>query len=119
MVNNKKMVDPRSTGRRRARKTLFDSYADYKCVGYQKGNKTVECGKTSVNPPKDAPSHFSEIWPEENRVITTSLQADHESKDMYNNDEDEINWRCPSCHKYQDLQTSKGEATVEVDNKLW
>ena len=108
MASNRIMKDPRSTGRRRARKELFDSYVQFKCVG---------CSRTSIEPPKDAPKHFDEIWPEENRVLTNSLQADHETKDMESNDISVLNWRCSSCHKIHDLLTEKGESTVT--SSLW
>lgn len=102
------MQDPRSTGRRRARKELFDNYVPFKCV---------DCGKTSKEPPKDAPKHFDEIWPEELRVLGNSLQADHETKDMESNDVSVLNWRCSSCHKIHDLQTEVGQSTVNTS--IW
>lgn len=114
MVSNKQMKDVRSTGRRRARKALFEAYVPFKCVGY----KNHPCGKTVITPPKDAPSWFDEIWPEENRVLTSSLQADHESKDLENNDIQFLNWRCASCHKKQDNSSDKGIATVQ-HRSLW
>lgn len=109
MVSNKDMKDVRSTGRRRARKSLFESYTEYKCF---------DCGVTSKEPPKDAPSWFDEIWPEENRTLDTPLQADHETKDLTQNDEAFLNWRCPSCHKFQDKKTEKGAATINT-SALW
>lgn len=104
----REMKDPRSTGRRRARKELFNNYISYECV---------DCGVTSAEPPKDAPSHFTEIWPEANRTLKCSLQADHESKDMESNDISQLNWRCPSCHKKHDLLTGKGVSTVNTS--IW
>lgn len=109
MVSNRDMKDVRSTGRRRARKVLFESYADYKCF---------DCGVTTKEPPKDAPRWFEDIWPTERRELNTQLQADHETKDLTVNDESFVNWRCPSCHKKQDLKTEKGEATVKTSG-LW
>ncbi len=87
------------------------------CVGYTIKGITTPCGKTSIEPPKDAPRYFEEIWPEENRVLKNSLQADHESKDLEANDIQYVNWRCSSCHKLQDNETEKGEATVA--NSMW
>lgn len=99
----KRVVDWRSTGRRRARRSLFKARVDFKCV---------ECDKTVTGPPKDAPAWFEDIWPDEKRVLKPhELQADHESKDLTNNDEEDLNWRCPSCHKLSDMQTGKGEST--------
>ncbi len=114
----KEMKDVRSTGRRRARKELFNSYVPFSCVGYIDSKGTHhECGKTSINPPKDAPSHFEEIWPEENRVLSYSLQADHESKDLTDNDVARLAWRCAYCHKESDKQTDPGKSTV--DSSIW
>lgn len=108
MQKNKPVKDIRSTGRRRARRALFRSRVDFKCA---------DCGKTNIEPPKDAPNYFEEIWPDEKRVLTGSgLQADHETKDLDNNDVQNLNWRCPSCHKIRDSQTEKGESTVSNFN---
>ena len=105
MRDEDKIKDWRSTGRRKARRSLFESFVDFCCV---------DCGKTTTEPPKDAPSWFEEIWPETNRVLTPmALQADHESKDLTNNDEAHLNWRCASCHKLSDMKTEKGIATKE------
>lgn len=113
--NDDNIKDWRSTGRRKARKELFNNYAEFKCVGYIKDGKVIPCGKTSKEPPKDAPPWFDEIWPEENRVLDYSLQADHESKDVMQNDINHLNWRCAPCHKMQDKQTEKGERTVKIN----
>ena len=104
-----KIKDWRSTGRRKARRELYNSYVPYACV---------ECGLTTVEPPKDAPKHFSEIWPEFGRVLKSQLQADHESKDYTNNELDAINWRCVSHHRLADKQTGKGEAQHSLDYGL-
>jgi hypothetical protein len=95
-----KILDWRSTGRRKARRTLYAAYVPYACV---------HCGKTSEEPPKDAPAWFDEIWPEENRVLDYPLQADHETKDYQNNEVENINWKCSPCHKKDDGKTAKGE----------
>lgn len=115
MKNDDNIKDWRSTGRRKARRALFNSYAEFKCAGYVERGIRVVCNKTSIEPPKDAPPWFDEIWPVENRVLDYSLQADHETKDVTLNDESHLNWRCASCHKKQDQQTDKGEATVNTD----
>ena len=79
-------------------------------------SSVFDCGKTNVEPPKDAPIWFEEIWPEENRVLRNDknsaygLQADHLSKDYQNNEIENIVWRDPSCHKKADLRTKKGVA---------
>jgi hypothetical protein len=115
MKNEDKIKDWRSTGRRKARKELFNSYVEYSCVGYIRDGIRNQCGKTVIEPPKDAPPWFDEIWPEENRVLVAQLQADHETKDVTVNDVSFLNWRCPSCHKLQDSQTDKGVETVKID----
>jgi len=112
------MKDVRSTGRRRARKTLFEAYVPFKCAGYDSPVGHVDCGKTSMEPPKDAPSWFEEIWPEENRVLTSSLQADHVTKDLTINEVEFLEWRCVSCHKMQDKQTAVGESQIDT-SRLW
>lgn len=114
MKDEDKIQDWRSTGRRKGRRALYASMAEYKCVGYTDPKGIHHsCGKTSKEPPKDAPSWFDEIWPTELRVLDSQLQVDHESKDHRNNDEEYLNWRCPSCHKLQDSKTEVGEATVK------
>lgn len=110
-----RIKDWRSTGRRKARRALYDAMVPYQCVGYKKSGKIIPCGKTSKEPPKDAPSWFAEIWPTTNRVLDNPLQADHESKDLTNNSLDHLNWRCSSCHRYMDSQTEKGTAQSSVN----
>lgn len=112
MARDDKIIDWRSTGRRKARRALFNARIEFKCAGYTSTEgHFFECGKTTTEPPKDAPKFFEEIWPEEFRVLSPqALQADHESKDLQINDVDELNWRCASCHKLQDKQTEKGVA---------
>ena len=118
MTNKRRsMVDVRSTGRRRARKELYEARIPFRCVGYTIDGVLTTCGKTVKVPPKDAPEWFDEIWPEANRVLTNSLQADHESKDLEANDIQFLNWRCSSCHKLQDNETEKGVGTIDTD--LW
>lgn len=111
MKDEEGIKDWRSTGRRKARRELYSNYVEYSCVGLEKES----CGKTTKEPPKDAPSWFDEIWPEENRVLTDQLQADHEDKDVTNNDLSNLNWRCPHHHKQSDKRTAKGVATVIVE----
>ena len=117
MAKDENIIDWRSTGRRKARRALFNARVDFKCVGYtDTSGKHHVCGKTTFASPKDAPSFFEEIWPSERRVLSPqALQADHESKDLQNNDIEDLNWRCSSCHKLADSQTQKGESRVEND----
>lgn len=109
MRDESRILDWRSTGRRKARKELFANYVPFQCV---------DCGVTSKQPPKDAPKWFEEIWPEENRTLDYSLQADHESKDVTNNDINELAWRCSGCHKKHDNKTGKGESTKQTTSSL-
>jgi hypothetical protein len=113
-----KIKDWRSTGRRKGRRELYNAFVPYKCVGYRlpDGSRS-NCGKTSKEPPKDAPKWFDEIWPKENRVLDYQLQVDHESKEFDNNDLDFINWKCAVCHKKDDRATGKGEA--QKGTGLW
>ena len=100
-------MDWRSTGRRKARKALFEAYIPFACT---------DCGVTNMEPPKDAPTWFDEIWPEDNRSLRNDknsaygLQADHISKDYTNNEVENLVWRCPSDHKRADAKTEKGVA---------
>ena len=103
MKNEDNIVDWRSTGRRKARRVLYASYQNYECA---------DCQKTTTSPPKDAPTWFEDIWPEEGRVLQSQLQANHISKDLTNNSEEFLEWLCPSCHKIKDSKTAKGVATV-------
>lgn len=102
--DEEKIKDWRSTGRRKARRALYTSRIDYKCV---------DCYRTVLTPPKDAPTYFDELWPEANRVLKAQLEADHETKDLTDNDPDHLNWRCDPCHWKHDHQTAKGESTVK------
>lgn len=100
-----KIKDIRSTGRRIGRRVLYKARIPYKCV---------DCGVTSMEPPKDAPRYFDEIWPEKNRDLDSQLQVDHETKDLYNNELENINWRCPKHHKESDRKTEKGVSVKQV-----
>ena len=106
MKNEDNIQDWRSTGRRKARKELFNSYISFECA---------TCGVTTINPPKDAPPWFDEIWPEENRVLDYSLQANHKTKDFTINTVEFLEWLCQPCHKLADSVTEKGESTVIED----
>jgi hypothetical protein len=107
-----------STGRRKARRALYNAYVPYKCVGYllEDGSRFI-CDKTTIEPPKDAPHHFDEIWPTELRVLEVQLEADHESKDFQNNELEYVNWKCKSCHRMDDKKTAKGVPQHTVN--LW
>jgi hypothetical protein len=105
--NEENIKDWRSTGRRKARKELFRSYTVFECD---------TCKQTSNKPPQDAPPWFEEIWGE-HRTLTSQLQAQHQTKDVTNNDLSVLKWLCPSCHKLEDQETEKGVSTI--DTSLW
>ena len=106
MKDESKIVDWRSTGRRIGRRALYAAYVEYKCQ---------TCGRTVIEPPKDAPRWFEEIWPVERRELESQLQVQHISKDVTNNDLASIKWLCPSCHKIEDSTTEVGEAVETID----
>jgi len=109
MKDESKILDWRSTGRRKARRALYQARVSYECIGHRLPNGSrKQCGKTSIEPPKDAPKYFDELWPEEHRVLKYQLQADHADKDYENNDLDNIDWKCQPCHKKDDSSTGVG-----------
>lgn len=108
--DSERIKDWRSTGRRRGRNILYRAYVSYECI---------ECGVTSNEPPKDAPSWFADIWPVEEKArqgqtIDSQLQVDHETKDLQDEFEDNLNWRCPTHHKLHDLLSERGESTKQT-----
>jgi hypothetical protein len=107
MKDESKIKDWRSTGRRKGRRSLYNSHIEYRCK---------KCTFTTKLPPKDAPPWFEEIWPEELRVLDSQLQVQHKTKDVTQNDEDDLEWLCPSCHKIEDLKTEVGVSLVEKKN---
>jgi hypothetical protein len=111
--NTDNVKDWRSTGRKRGRKILYESYRTFVCVGWTDSDNVYHaCGKTTAQPPPDAPSWFEEIWPEDNRVLQASLQVDHENKDYTDNDPANLEWRCNSCHRFADNLTEKGVSRI-------
>jgi len=115
MKDESKILDWRSTGRRKGRRTLYNARTSYHCVGYRLEDGTrIKCRKTSKEPPKDAPHFFEDIWPAENRVLDSQLQADHQDKNYRNNDLENLEWKCVSCHRIDDSKTEKGVAQVSI-----
>lgn len=106
---DKEPKDLRSTGRKRARKVLFETERPYCCR---------ICGVTTINPPPDAPANFEEFWPEARRELesTYSLQAQHINKQLMDVDPVNLEWLCASCHKLEDSQTSKGVSLIEDEH---
>lgn len=105
--NEDRIIDWRSTGRRKARRELYANYVPYECT---------DCQISTTKPPMDAPKHFEEIWPEGNRTLESQLQADHEDKNVQNNDIRNLKWRCPSHHKLHDNLSEKGQSTVAKES---
>ena len=101
-----KIIDWRSTGRRIGRRALYAAHVDYECD---------TCKRTTIEPPKDAPKWFEDIWPVERRELESQLQVQHMEKDPSINDLAFIKWLCPSCHKNEDLTTEKGVAVESLD----
>jgi len=97
----KRIIDMRSTGRKRGRATLFREWVPFVCNGW--------CERTSVKPPPDAPEWFEELWTEEKRELNYSLQVNHINKDISDNDPANLEWLCADCHKLKDSQTGVGE----------
>lgn len=102
--NDDNIKDWRSTGRRRGRRVLYAAYEPYCCA---------KCKATVIEPPKDAPDWFDELWPEKPRILESQLQVQHKTKDLQDNTEEFLEWLCPSCHKLEDLQTDVGVSVVE------
>lgn len=109
MKDEDKVIDWRSTGRRKARKELYVNYVPYECD---------TCKRSVKFPPKDAPLWFEEIWPEERRVLDSQLQAQHMTKDLTQNSVQFLKWLCPSCHKLEDSKTEKGVSVIDQVNLL-
>jgi hypothetical protein len=48
-----------------------------------------------------------ELAPVGERTIS-KLEANHKNKNIMDNDPQNLEWLCPSCHKIEDSKTSKG-----------
>lgn len=104
-LDESKIKDWRSTGRRKARRTLYRAYVIYKC-------NYPGCGVTTKEPPSDAPAWFDEVWPKDKRELDYPLQANHKTKDLTQNDESVLEWLCAPHHKLVDSQTEIGVSTM-------
>lgn len=100
MKRSRTPKDPRSTGRKRARATLFRIRRPFWCV---------DCKRSPNKLPVSCPK---EIERSDDRA-DIQLEADHENKNILDNDPANLNWRCTSCHKLRDSTTAKGVSTVE------
>ena len=97
--------DPRSTQRKRARRILFRAGVDYICV---------DCGKSPIHLPDDAPKHLR-LAPMSMRTVS-GLQANHINKDIMDNDLANLEFLCPSCHRLKDNLTPKGVSVKGYDD---
>lgn len=99
----KEPKDPRSTGRKRARRVLEREGFPYWCGSTREGE--VEPGFCGRSPTvEDAPGgHYPGM---------ETLQADHKNKNVLDNDPTNLRWACASCHKESDSRTEKGVSIV-------
>jgi len=93
--------------RRRGRAVLFRLGIDYICN---------DCGKSPPLLPSDAPKHLR-LAPLQERSVK-QLQVNHINKDIHDNDPVNLEWLCPSCHKFKDQQTAKG-VSIKGDEWGW
>lgn len=105
-LDESKIKDWRSTGRRKGRRVLYKARVEYCCA-------FPGCGVTTIEPPSDAPVFFDEIWPTHLRVLTYPLQVNHITKDLTQNEESVLEWLCAPHHKLRDSQTGVGESTMD------
>lgn len=113
MKADEDIEDWRSTGRKRGRAVLERSGRGYWCRSNDEGTfdtdlitlptgRQVEvgCGRSPTD--ENAPGG---LYPN-----MGALQVNHINKDITDNDEVNLEWVCPSCHKDIDSQTEKGES---------
>jgi len=103
----KEPKDPRSTQRKRARKILEARNTPVVCGFRASGEEGPDgCGRT----PDPAWSDYAHggVYP----GIGT-LQVDHVSKNIMDNDPVNLQYLCASCHKEKDQQTAKGVSPID------
>lgn len=47
------------------------------------------------------------------KYMSLIIDADHENKNVLDNDLANLSWKCRSCHKEADQKTAKGVSTVD------
>jgi hypothetical protein len=109
LPSEKEPMDPRSTQRKRARKVLFRLGVPYICGSphYRPEGTWCKRSPTREQLPRDAPKDL-ELAGEGKQYASVTLQANHISKNIMDNDEYNLEWVCPSCHKIEDSKTEKG-----------
>lgn len=105
--STKEPIDARSTQRKRARKTLFFLKVPYICGAPHYREEGTWCKRSPKELPKDAPQDLELAEPAK-QFASVTLQANHINKDIMDNDEVNLEWVCPSCHKLEDSKTEKG-----------
>lgn len=96
--------DPRSTGRKRARKVLEQTERPYacECIRVEHDWHGLPCG-----------------WKPETQSRSQTLDANHKNKNILDNDPVNLEWLCRRCHKAIDSMTEKGEMHDEEKDKLY
>jgi hypothetical protein len=98
-------IDARSTQRKRARKKLFYEQVPFICGAPHWRTDGKWCGKSPPELPPDAPQ---DLELSKDTSLTSTLQANHITKNIMDNDLVNLEWLCPSCHKLEDSKTEKG-----------
>lgn len=94
-------LDARSTGRKRARKVLFESGRPFICAGCDWVPEGVSPKGEILDPVKLTRSN--------------NLDANHINKNILDNDPANLEWLCRTCHREKDRATDKGVPPVEDD----
>lgn len=101
MKSNDDVKDPRSTGRKRARKVLFETGRPFLCE---------HCGYIP-----DGVNEQGEIVDPQALTRSNNLDANHKNKNILDNDPSNLEWVCRDCHYKLDRATEKGVSGVEDD----
>lgn len=99
MQNRDEVLDPRSTGRKRARKVLFETERPFKCE---------RCGSVP-----DGVSDAGEIIDVTKLDRSNNLDANHKNKDWLDNDPANLEWLCRVCHRKSDRDDFDKEKYVD------
>ena len=107
----KAVKDPRSTGRKRARRTLERTGRPYacECVG---NCRRVDCGSNFTSDGKCG------YRPQGEQSRSNTLDANHKNKNWLDNDPANLEWLCRPCHRAIDRQTEKGVENLEFSDSV-